>query len=62
MSGAGDDRLYVSSWGWETIDEVLYRRWSVSVDSKRVSFLLVLPEFDTTDVLVMAYKLYGEDL
>lgn len=60
MAGAGDESFFVSSWGWDEIDGVRWRRWSVSRHHERVGFLLLPAESTTIEALLIAYRAWED--
>lgn len=63
MSGAGDERLYVSSWGWHDFVDpatgrlVRWRRWSVSWRNERKLILTLPAEVRSVEALVIAHHI-----
>ena len=54
MAGAGNGDLYVTSWGWDEIDGVKWRRWAVGVHNARPLLLLVPEDVDAVKALSIA--------
>lgn len=72
MSGAGDEFLHVSSWGWADRDgqpcegrpdACVFRLWSVTNRAdERIAMLLLPTDKDAGEALDVAYAAFGNDV
>jgi hypothetical protein len=54
MSGAGDDKVFVTSWGQETDEDGTWQRWKIRRKGEPAGYMLLDPEIDAIGALVHA--------
>ncbi len=57
MSGAGDDKVSVTSWGTALVDQATWQVWKVRHHGKVVAMITLPPRITTIEALIIANTL-----